>query len=114
MCSHHLVPAVGWAAIGYLPHKRVVGLSKLTRLVQAAGTRKPSTQEEITNTIADTLHQTLECLGTIVITKAEHGCMSVRGVNAPGVYTSVSAVRGLFLTNPSAKQEFFDILKLGA
>lgn len=110
-CEHHLLPFHGSAAIGYIPKKRIVGLSKLTRLVQGVGTRKPSTQEEISNTIADILDSHLQPVGVIVVTKAIHTCMAVRGVNAPNVETRVSAVRGAFRDVPSARAEFFDILR---
>ena len=111
-CAHHLLPFFGTASIGYVPRKRMVGLSKLARLVDAAGTRAPSTQEEITNVVADTLHKGMESLGVVVVTRAVHTCMSVRGVNAPNVETSVSAIRGIFMTNPAAKSEFLSIVGL--
>lgn len=108
ICAHHLVPFFGTATVGYIPRKRVVGLSKLTRLVQAAGTIAPTTQEHITNLVADTLFHTAEPLAAGCVTKALHGCMAVRGVNAPTTWTTVSALRGQFLLNPLARQEFLD------
>lgn len=106
LCAHHLVPFQGTAMVGYIPRERKVGLSKLARLVQAAGRIQPSTQEDITNLVADTLHKGLAPLAAGVVTKANHGCMTVRGVMAHGTWTVVSALRGQFLLNPSAKQEF--------
>jgi GTP cyclohydrolase I len=106
LCAHHLVPFWGTAAVGYIPRKRVVGLSKLSRLVAACGTVSPSTQEHITNLIADTLFDTLEPIGVGVLTSAAHGCMAVRGVNAPNTLTKVSALRGQILLNPTARAEF--------
>ncbi len=109
-CEHHLLPFHGTAAIGYIPKGRIVGLSKLTRLVQGAGTRKPSTQEEISNTIAEVLDDQLQPVGVIVVTSAIHTCMAVRGVNAPNVVTKVSAIRGVYRDVPSARAEFFAVL----
>lgn len=109
LCEHHLLPFFGRASIGYIPEGRVVGLSKLTRLVQAAGTKRPSTQEFVTNMIADALNDVMTPKGVIVITKAVHTCMSVRGINAPDVETSVSALRGVFLLVPAARAEFLSI-----
>jgi GTP cyclohydrolase I len=106
MCAHHLLPFWGTASVGYIPRKRVVGLSKLARLVVAAGRVSPTTQEHITNLIADTLFGTLEPIGVGVISRAAHGCMAVRGVNAPQTTTTVNALRGQILLNPTARQEF--------
>lgn len=109
MCAHHLLPFTGTAAVGYIPRKRVVGLSKLTRLVRAAGRVSPSTQEHITNLIADTLHRTLEPVAAGAITIATHGCMSSRGVLAHETLTKVSALRGQFLLNQDARKEFLQM-----
>jgi GTP cyclohydrolase I len=110
LCSHHFAPFVGTVAIGYLPGERIVGLSKLARVSRAAGKLSPSTQEHITNLIADTLHHGLKTNGVIVVTKAIHTCMCARGVGVPDVPTTVSAARGQFLLNPSARDEFFNIV----
>ena len=111
LCEHHLLPFVGKACIGYIPGKRIVGLSKLTRLVSVLGTLRPSVQERITDDIADTLADVLDCRGVIVVAKAEHTCMSIRGANAPDVVTSTSAVRGVFRDVTAARQEFFNLLE---
>jgi GTP cyclohydrolase I len=111
LCAHHLLPFSGTAAVGYLPRKRIVGLSKLTRLVLAAGEVQPSTQEDITNLIVDTLHDTLEPLGAGVVTSAVHNCMAVRGVHAPQTVTKVSALRGQLLLNPQARAEFLEMIR---
>lgn len=111
LCEHHLLPFFGKAAIGYVPRKTVVGLSKLTRFVKAAGRIRPTIQERITELLADTIHRSLECQGVIVVVQAEHTCMSIRGVSAPGVITSTSAVRGIFRDVPAARSEFFDVIK---
>jgi GTP cyclohydrolase I len=109
LCEHHLLPFHGTCDLGYIPGSRVVGLSKLTRLVQAAGTRRPSIQERITNEIADTIRDGISPLGVIVVTRAEHTCMSIRGINAPGVITTVSALRGNYVHVPAARQEFMSL-----
>lgn len=114
LCAHHLLPFFGRAAVGYLPRQRVVGLSKLTRLVYAAGHRSPSTQEAITNDVADALAKStsLNVAGAAVITTALHGCMAVRGVEAPATETTVSAVRGLFRDAPALRAEFTSIVSM--
>lgn len=109
LCAHHLLPFVGRAAIGYLPRDRVVGLSKMARLVDACGTKEPSTQEAITNEIADVM-EGLNGNGTIVVTTAVHMCMVARGINAPGTETTCSAIRGNFIHSPGARQEFFALV----
>ena len=110
-CAHHLVPFWGEAAVGYLPKKRIVGLSKLTRLVRAAGQCGPSTQEAVTNQVADVLYATMDCQGVAVITEAQHGCMAVRGVHAPQTITAASAMRGLFLHGGAAREEFLALAR---
>lgn len=109
LCAHHWAPFFGQATLGYIPGKRMVGLSKLARLVQAAGTQRPSTQEVITNVIANILDQVMEPLGVMVVTTASHTCMAVRGINTPGAVTTVSALRGAFVHVPAARQEFLAI-----
>jgi GTP cyclohydrolase I len=111
LCAHHLAPFLGSAAVGYIPRERVVGLSKLTRLVQRAGTITPSTQEHITNLIADTLFDELKPIAAGCVTTALHGCMGARGVLAPNTETRVSALRGQFLFNPTARSEFMDFVR---
>jgi GTP cyclohydrolase I len=110
-CAHHLVPFWGSASVGYLPADRVIGLSKLTRLVRAAGLRRPSTQEEITNTIADVLYSGMKTRGSAVVSTAGHGCMAVRGVHAPQAETTVSVVRGLFRESEKTHAEFLEMTR---
>ena len=110
ICEHHLLPALGYASIGYIPNKLVLGLSKLPRLVDAVGTEKPSLQEYITDRIADLLVENIEPSGTICMIKAEHTCMACRGVASPGVVTTTSSVRGLFRNVPAAREEFFHMI----
>ncbi len=111
ICEHHLLPALGSAAIGYIPNKQVLGLSKLPRLVDAVGTEKPSLQEYITDRIVDLLEENIEPSGTICVIKAEHTCMACRGVASPGVITTTSSVRGLFRNVPAAREEFFHLIQ---
>lgn len=110
-CEHHLLPAIGRAAIGYVPGAKVVGLSKLTRIVQAVGTQKPSIQEAICDEIANLLDSHMHPKGVIVVLRAEHTCMACRGVNSPGVFTTTSAVKGIFRDVPQARSEFFSLIR---
>jgi GTP cyclohydrolase I len=115
LCAHHLLPFFGSAAVGYLPRVRVVGLSKLTRLVYAAGHLAPTTQEHITNLVADTLSKSsiINPKGVAVLTSALHGCMAVRGVEAPTTRTIVSVVRGAFVDVPALEAKFMDLAQRG-
>ena len=115
LCAHHLLPFSGWSAIGYLPSERVVGHSKLTRLVYAAGHLAPTTQEHITNLIADTLwkSESIKPRGVAVVASAFHTCMSARGVEAPiSTRTITSATRGAFLDVPALEAKFMDFVKM--
>ena len=113
MCEHHLLPALGFSSIGYIPNKRVIGLSKIPRLVDAVGTERPSIQEAIGDRIADILCEQIEPRGVIVVLNAEHTCMACRGVTAPGVVTTTSSVRGVFRDVPQARSEFFSLIHHG-
>lgn len=111
VCAHHLLPATGTASIGYVPHNSIVGLSKLTRLVQAVGVEKPSLQEHICARIAQLLEEYIAPKGVIVMLQGEHGCMAARGVNTPGVPTITSTVHGVFRDVPAARAEFFSLIQ---
>jgi len=104
MCEHHLLPFIGKAHVGYLPRGRVVGLSKLARIVDEISHR-PQVQERMTHQIADLMAKELDPKGVIVVLEAEHSCMTIRGVKKPGSITITSAVRGLFKTNESSRAE---------
>jgi len=104
MCEHHLLPFMGTAHLGYLPRGKVVGLSKLARVVEEVSHR-PQVQERMTHQIADLMQQELDAKGVIVVIEAAHTCMSIRGVRKPGSITITSAVRGLFKTNPASRAE---------
>jgi len=109
LCEHHLLPFFGTADFGYVPHKRVVGLSKIARLIKAAGVWSPTLQETVTNSVADIFSEVMEPQGVIVVTHAVHACMSTRGVNAPNAITTVSAIRGIFRDVPAARAEFLSL-----
>lgn len=111
MCAHHLLPFLGVAHIGYIPHKKVPGLSKIPRLVDAIATMSPGIQELHTDEIADAIYNILEPKGVIVVTDSKHTCMGCRGVRTPGVDTAMSTVRGVFRDVPAAREEFFSIIR---
>ena len=106
VCEHHLLPMTGVAALGYIPHERVIGLSKLTRLVDAVGVEGPSLQEAVAHRIVNLMVEHLKPKGVMLVIKSAHGCMSCRGVKAPGVDTISSVVQGVFRDNVAARQEF--------
>lgn len=110
VCEHHLLPALGYAALGYIPNHKVVGLSKLTRLVQACGVEKPSLQEHISHKIVEALDSCISPKGVMLVIQAEHTCMACRGVNVAGVPTVTSNTRGVFLTDAAARQEFLSLM----
>jgi len=104
MCEHHLLPFTGVAHVGYLPHGKVVGLSKLARVVEELS-RRPQVQERMTHQIADLLNEELAAKGVVVVLEAVHTCMTIRGIRKPGSLTVTSAVRGLFKSNQSSRAE---------
>lgn len=106
LCEHHLVPFVGYAHIGYFPNGRVVGLSKVARLVNAYA-RRLQIQERLTDQICHSLEEHLHARGVMVVVEAEHMCMTIRGVQAPGTKTITSAVTGLFNENQEGEKEEF-------
>lgn len=109
MCEHHLLPFIGKAHVGYLPRGKVVGLSKLARVVDEVS-KKPQVQERMTHQIADLLQQELDPKGVIVLLEASHSCMTIRGIRKPGSLTITSAVRGLFKTNVSSRAEVMSLI----
>jgi GTP cyclohydrolase I len=112
VCEHHLLPFVGKAHIGYLPDGKVVGLSKLARVVEALA-RRPQVQERMTEDLADLIMRELKPRGVGVIVEAEHSCMTIRGVRKPGSTTVTSALRGLFKTNPTTRGELMSLVHGG-
>jgi GTP cyclohydrolase I len=105
-----LIPFVGKAHVGYAPHGRVVGLSKLARLVEGYA-RRPQLQEQLTVQIADALYESLGSRGSIVIIEAEHLCMTARGVQKPGSITVTSAVRGIYEENEALRSEAMSLIR---
>lgn len=111
MCEHHLVPFVGKAHVVYIPKSgRVVGLSKLARVVEDFS-RRPQLQERLTAQIADLLMQKLDPQGVLVVVEAEHMCMTMRGVRKPGASTVTSAVRGVLETSIATRAEAMALIK---
>jgi GTP cyclohydrolase I len=110
-CEHHLVPITGLAHVGYLPDSRVVGLSKLARVVDAFSKRL-QIQEKMTRDIADVINAVLIPRGVGVVLEAEHQCMATRGVHKPGTSTITSCMLGVFRDRPEARAEFLSLIKL--
>jgi len=108
-CEHHMVPIIGKAHVAYLPRRRVVGISKLARLVDAYAKRL-QIQERMTVQIADTLQEILQPKGVAVVIEAAHQCMTTRGVHKPGVAMVTSRMLGAFRDDPTTRREFFAIV----
>ena len=106
VCEHHLLPFSGVAHVGYLPGERIVGLSKLARLVEHFAAR-PQVQERLTKQVAETLATRLRAPGVGVVLEAEHSCMTLRGVRAHGAKTVTSALLGRLRADPRSRAEFF-------
>ena len=112
MCEHHLMPFTGRAHVGYIPNGRVVGLSKLARLVDGYA-RRPQIQERMTSEIADAIMEELQPDGCGVIIEAAHTCMTIRGVKKPDSVMVTSAMRGGFKKRPETRAEFMSIIHHG-
>ncbi|MDR7168038.1 GTP cyclohydrolase I [Nocardia kruczakiae] len=108
VCEHHLLPFVGVAHVGYLPGDRILGLSKLARIVEHFS-RRPQVQERLTKQIADWLTEHLEPKGVGVVIEAEHTCMTLRGVQAAGTTTVTSTLLGTLREDARSRQEFFSL-----
>jgi GTP cyclohydrolase I len=108
-CAHHFQPITGQAYVGVFPGKRVVGLSKFNRIVDWIASR-PQIQEEMTEQIADMVEKETEAQGVAVVIKAEHFCMTARGVKEHESEMMTSVVRGMFRDEPATKDEFFSLL----
>jgi GTP cyclohydrolase IA len=113
LCEHHLMPFIGKAHLGYVPHGRVVGLSKLARLVEGYA-RRPQLQERLTAQIADALYENLGSRGSIVVIEADHTCMTARGVQKPGSITVTSAVRGVYEEDEALRAEAMALISRGS
>jgi GTP cyclohydrolase IA len=108
LCSHHFVPFYGHAHVAYIPNERIVGLSKMPRIVEFYASR-PQLQERLTEQIAGFLEQTLRPQGVMAVVEARHLCVEMRGVKKPGALTVTSAIRGIFFNKP-VREEFLDLL----
>jgi len=108
-CEHHMVPVIGKAHVGYLPDQRVVGISKLARLVEVYA-RRLQVQEKMTVQIADCLQKALKPKGVAVVIEAAHQCMTTRGVHKPGVGLVTSRMVGAFRDDPSTRREFLAVI----
>jgi GTP cyclohydrolase I len=112
LCEHHLLPFTGKVHLGYAPNGRVVGLSKLARLVEGYA-RRPQLQERLTAQIADALYESLGSRGSIVVIEADHLCMTMRGVQKPGSITVTSAVRGIYEEDEAQRAETMALILRG-
>ena len=108
-CEHHIVPILGKAHVGYLPNKRIVGISKLARVVDNFGKRL-QTQEVMTAQIANVINEVLEPKGVAVVMNAKHQCMTTRGVHKPESSTITSTMLGAFRENPDTRAEFMNLI----
>ena len=109
MCEHHFLPFHGVAHIGYIPNGKVVGASKLSRVVEVFA-KRPQMQERLTSQIADTIVKVLEPMGVAVIMEAEHLCMTMRGIRKPGSKIVTSAMRGIFRQRAATRAEFLTLI----
>jgi len=113
ICEHHILPFIGRAHVAYVPHEnRITGLSKLARVV-AIESKKLQLQERLTTQIADSIVRALQPKGVMVVIEAEHLCMTMRGVKAPGARTVTSVVRGVFRENPATRAETLALIRQG-
>jgi len=109
MCEHHLLPFSGKAHIGYMPDGKVVGLSKLARVVEVVS-KRPQVQERMTQEIAHLLEEQVGAKGVAVVIEASHSCMTMRGVRKPGSMCTTSAMKGLFRKNVSSRAEVLQLI----
>ncbi len=109
ICEHHLMPFIGSAHVAYLPTGRVLGISKLARIVDCFA-RRLQTQERLTFQIADFLMESLKSQGVAVIIESSHSCMTIRGIKKPGSVMVTSALRGLFRRDPKSRNEVLSLM----
>jgi GTP cyclohydrolase I len=109
-CEHHMLPVVGRAHVGYLPTNRVVGISKLARVVQGFS-RRLQIQEKLTAEIAEAIQEVLAPQGVGVVIEAEHSCMTLRGVNTPGSNLTTSRMMGVLRDDPRTREEFLALVR---
>ncbi len=109
LCEHHMLPFMGKAHIAYLPKGKVIGLSKLARVVEVVS-KRPQVQERMTETIANLLVTELDAKGVAVVIEASHSCMTIRGVRKPGSLCTTSAMKGLFRSNEATRSEIMHLI----
>jgi GTP cyclohydrolase I len=109
ICEHHLMPFIGSAHVAYLPSGKILGVSKLARIVDCFA-RRLQTQERLTYQIADCLMSNLKPMGVAVVLEAAHSCMTIRGIKKPGSVMVTSAVRGLFRKDPRSRNEIMSLI----
>lgn len=109
-CEHHMLPVIGRAHVGYLPTNRVVGISKLARVVQGFA-RRLQIQEKLTADIAQAIDDVLQPKGVGVVIEAEHSCMTLRGVNTPGSNLTTSSLTGVIRDDPRTREEFLRLVR---
>ena len=109
-CEHHMLPVIGRAQVGYLPTDRVVGISKLARVVRGFA-RRLQIQEKMTAEIANAIHEVLKPQGVGVLIEAEHSCMTLRGVNSPGSSLTTSSLLGIVRDDPRTREEFLRLAR---
>ncbi len=110
LCEHHMLPFFGKAHVAYIPDGRIVGLSKIPRLVEAFA-RRLQVQERLTEQVAETLYKALKPRGVGVVMEAEHLCVSMRGIKNETSYATTSATLGVFRSDPKVRAEFLDLIK---
>ncbi|ASM39571.1 GTP cyclohydrolase I [Campylobacter sputorum subsp. bovis] len=109
LCEHHILPIIGKAHVAYIPNKKVVGLSKIPRMVNIFA-RRLQIQEQMTEQIANAIQSVIKPLGVGVVLQARHMCIEMRGVEKINSTTTTSALRGSFITNPDTRKEFFSLI----
>ena len=110
LCEHHLLPFFGQAHVGYIPNEKIVGISKIARMLDLFA-RRLQVQERLTNEVAKTLMEVLKPKGVAVVMEAEHLCMQMRGVQKRGTTITTSAMLGAFRKRPATRAEFMNLIK---
>lgn len=113
LCEHHLLPFFGRAHVAYIPNKKIIGISKIPRIVDVFA-RRLQVQERLTDQIAEAIQDILEPLGVGVIIKAKHLCMMMRGVEKQNSELFTSSLHGVFKTDPTTRSEFLDLIRTGS
>ncbi len=113
LCEHHLLPFFGRAHVAYIPNKKIIGISKIPRIVDVFA-RRLQVQERLTDQIAKAIDEVLEPLGVGVVIKAKHLCMMMRGVEKQNSELFTSSMLGVFKDNPVSRNEFLDLIRTGA